>query len=94
MGMVTSSAQVRKLLEIAKEFQVASLKVDGFEVVFPTTPKTYEWQTVDPKVFADPLITPATEDEVKFYSAPGGSGAVNTDGTDFVMPFVGDPDSD
>lgn len=78
---------VRELITLARELGARELKVGGFHVVLQAPPP--ELVEIDPKVFADPLQTPASEDEVLFWSA-GGSGVKDTQGNDVPAPLVGE----
>lgn len=83
--------QIRDLIALARSFDCRSLRIEGFEVNF--WPKQAEVQEQDINALRDALQNPATEDEVKFWSA-GGAGTVNSSGEPVVQPLLGEGDAD
>lgn len=79
--------QVKALIDLAKASGCRRLKVDNFEVLFDTPEMALQEQ--DLARLIDPLLTPANEDEVKFWSA-GGSGITDTQGNPVTAPLTGE----
>jgi hypothetical protein len=85
--MAVDLAEIRSLLMLAKEAGVRSLKLGDFQV--DLYPPASEMQEVDLTKMLDPTQTPATEDEVKYWSA-GGSGVVDGNGAPVSPPLMGE----
>lgn len=90
MNELAKSVRVSDLAVMMKEFQIAEVSFNPLGGIatmklhvtaFP--PQELKIEPIDPRVFGDPLKTPANEDEVKFWSS-GGSGS------DYVPPMVGE----